>query len=385
MEEDARETRRPAVSVPSSPPSPVRPRRRGRRVALGLVAALLGALLAAEVGLRVGWREPLKDRHYPLIYEPDPLLGYRYVPGIRDRICLPSICKPVEINAHGFPGPDFSDAKPPGVFRIAVVGSSQATGIWMDGEHAFPELLEERLNAEGGRRFEVLNCSVDGQNREYANILRAETVVAGFDPDLVLLNLGTVNVAAVVGRRVQYRGYVCDLGHSGEPPAQLAATRERLERYVDDLDGWLPARVYDASFTFRAFCHWYAGRMEERDFHFLDDCFGHRIDAYRRKRLEVFEPVEFLGPERTIVGLRGTRDELAKIGCDLVVFFYENLPELLRPFEEVEVPLVLLDIPDDPELVHRHDGHYDQDGHELVAERLFERLAERWRAAREEG
>ena len=170
---------------------------------------------------------------------------------------------------------------------------------------------------------------------------------------------------------------------AGEEPPVPAWKRD--ERYVDALDGWMPARLYDLSWTFRAFCHWRVGRMERRNFHFLDDCFAHRIDAYRNKRVEIVEPVEFLEPERTILGLRRTRDLLAPIGAELVVYFYEDLPEVQRAFDEVEVPCVMLGIPEDPELVHRHDGHYDQDGHEVVAQRLHERLAERWKAAREEG
>jgi lysophospholipase L1-like esterase len=91
--------------------------------------------------------------------------------------------------AHGIlQSRDVPVAKPPGTFRIAVLGDSIAAGHTLRVRHArnFAETLEELLNARGGTRFEVLNFGTDGYGTlQEARLL--ETRVAPFAPDLLLV------------------------------------------------------------------------------------------------------------------------------------------------------------------------------------------------------
>ena len=74
---------------------------RARLLRIGGVLVVI-LLFSGEVALRLIYYEQLKTRTYPLIYQPDERVGYRYVPGIEGKICIPSICKEFSINQTGF-------------------------------------------------------------------------------------------------------------------------------------------------------------------------------------------------------------------------------------------------------------------------------------------
>lgn len=355
---------------------------RKRRTLGYLFVAGSALLVMGELWLRTFDYEPLKTRIHPLIYERDAELGYRYIPGARRRICVPSICKDIEINEDGFCGPVDPRNKPSGTYRVAVVGSSQATGIWMAEGNPFPHLLEERLLREGGS-FEVLNFSVDGQNRDLANIRRVEQVVLDYSPDLVLLNLGAFPFFGVVGYRDMYRGYVYSTGHSDEPQEVHDKQAVLLTEYIDDVEDSLVARVYDASYIFRKLCSGYINWKEANDFHPLDGCFAHRMDAYRRRRVERMSPLPYLTPEESLQRIDELRARCRETGAELVLFLYEDNPEAVQTFHGYGIECISLAIPETPLYQHAHDGHYNDAGHRLVAQRLHDLLIGKWSVARE--
>ena len=129
------------------------------------VLSIFLLVLLVEVVLRIAYHEQLKTRTYPQIYTPDSEIGYRYIPNRDASINMPSISKDFKTNNQGFYGPDFQDQKENGVFRIAVVGSSQATGIWLDGQESFSMKLQQLLR-EKGYPIEVINLSIDGRLRD---------------------------------------------------------------------------------------------------------------------------------------------------------------------------------------------------------------------------
>jgi lysophospholipase L1-like esterase len=76
--------------------------------------------------------------------------------------------------------------KPAGTFRIFALGGSTTFGLGV--KHAYPELVEEEVNARGGLHFEVINGGVPaaGSHRVFEVLKEA----ANFDPDLVLVYVG---------------------------------------------------------------------------------------------------------------------------------------------------------------------------------------------------
>ncbi len=97
---------------------------------------------------------------------------------------------PFTTNAFAMRDRAYSRAKPPGVFRIALVGSSIDMGWGVGTDETYENRLERWLGSHAERRglprrFEVLNFAVAA----YGPAQRLETVrrkAAGFDPDLVV-------------------------------------------------------------------------------------------------------------------------------------------------------------------------------------------------------
>ncbi len=96
----------------------------------------------------------------------------------------------VHINSLGLRGSESTEAKPPGTYRILVLGDSFAFGHGVTDADSFPAQTENLLNSHAlntpDGRFEVLNAGVNGYNTLQESIWLQEK---GFSltPDLVIL------------------------------------------------------------------------------------------------------------------------------------------------------------------------------------------------------
>jgi lysophospholipase L1-like esterase len=160
--------------------------KRGRQVLAEMVLVGLGVLFALgllEFGVR--WFHLVPDR----FWEPDPVLGVRLIPGDRgwwtqeDR----EFVVPVQINQEGLRDVEHRYAKPPGVFRILVLGDSFVEAMHVPLERTFPRQLEERLNRDSGAAaIEVISAGVSGYGTA-SEVLYFEQKGKRYQPDLVLL------------------------------------------------------------------------------------------------------------------------------------------------------------------------------------------------------
>lgn len=95
---------------------------------------------------------------------------------------------PFATNRWGLRDRDYAKAKPPGTFRIALLGSSYAMGAGVEADQTFEALVEERLNREHAGasydRYEILNFSVGGYSVAQ-NVAVAREKIFAFEPDLV--------------------------------------------------------------------------------------------------------------------------------------------------------------------------------------------------------
>lgn len=92
--------------------------------------------------------------------------------------------EPFATNSHGQRDREYAIEKPPGTFRIVVVGDSFTMGSGVAIEDVFHSRLESSL----GPGFECINLGVGGYGLlHYAAVL--EHVVPRWDPDLVLIGL----------------------------------------------------------------------------------------------------------------------------------------------------------------------------------------------------
>lgn len=158
-----------------------------------LLAAGLGvllALLAGEILLRiVGAPEVAPVRRGRFQLSANPRLVFEPVPGLEhERASGPqSFFEYTGMsNRLGYRDRDHTLTKPPGTYRIVVLGDSIAAGYRIQHTRdAFPALLEAHLR-EAGLPVEVLNFSVTGYNTEQ-EVETLRTRALAFAPDLVLV------------------------------------------------------------------------------------------------------------------------------------------------------------------------------------------------------
>jgi lysophospholipase L1-like esterase len=146
--------------------------------------------LALGVGLGLLGMELLARAVLTDFYRCDPELGWTFVPGksglkVDRRL---EYVERIHINSAGFHDAEHALEKPPGTFRIVVLGDSMLAGLQVPLE----QTLARRLEALLGPGVEVLNCATDGYGTAQA-WLAFERRCARYQPDLVLLGFFTFN------------------------------------------------------------------------------------------------------------------------------------------------------------------------------------------------
>lgn len=119
--------------------------------------------------------------------KPDPILGYRNVPGSKywhyDENDHPITGR---INSHGWRDKEWSLKKPQNTYRIAVLGDSMVASWDVESDRTFLALTENQLNHGGNHKVELMNFG-------FSNISQAEELlilkndIIKFSPDMVLL------------------------------------------------------------------------------------------------------------------------------------------------------------------------------------------------------
>ncbi len=160
-----------------------------RKLLLSL-AALLLALAAAEGAVRALGLAPevsvIQKGRFRL--SRNPKIGYEPVPGL-DYAGGGSLSfwdYTGASNSEGFRDREHAVEKPPGVYRVAVLGDSIAAGLKVERfEDTFPPRLE-RLLASRGLPAEVISLAVSGYNTQQEVELFRERGLR-YRPDLVLV------------------------------------------------------------------------------------------------------------------------------------------------------------------------------------------------------
>lgn len=157
--------------------------------ALAVLFGTLAALAAGELLLRVAGAAPevAPVRRGRIQLSANPRLVFEPVPGLRHEGDPGGFFEyRGQSNSLGYRDREHSVDKPPGTYRIVVLGDSIAAGYRIERtEDAFPALLEAILRAQG-LPVEVLSFGVTGYNTaQEVETLRARAL--RFAPDLVLL------------------------------------------------------------------------------------------------------------------------------------------------------------------------------------------------------
>ena len=126
--------------------------------------------------------------------EPDP--GYRRW-RIKPGLDVAWNGRRFRTNRLGHRSPEIEPTKPPGTYRIVVLGSSNTMGHGVDDEAIYLRHLERWLNdrvAGQGPRVEVVNLSVSG-DAPSQRLLRLREDVQGLDPDWIVCDATVMDVS----------------------------------------------------------------------------------------------------------------------------------------------------------------------------------------------
>lgn len=164
-------------------------RSKGWGQALGKVALVVGSVLATLAVLEVGLR--VMDPAPPPRPAPAPAPGLRELHTVFDFATanvrgVMAGGVPYRTNSSGFRGPEYARPKPPGTFRIAVIGDSVTMGFGVAERDTYAARIERALNDPPGPvAYEVLDIGLAGLNATHV-VERFEMVGLSYDPDLII-------------------------------------------------------------------------------------------------------------------------------------------------------------------------------------------------------
>jgi lysophospholipase L1-like esterase len=152
------------------------------------------SLLIAEIGLRLVARVPdptesdKRLKHY-IISQWPPYVHYT----ITVEKGLPGVSGPTRFttNNMGFRGSDLVNPKPPGEFRIFMVGGSTTECFLLDDHHAIDAVLQRELAKldHSGRTIKVYNAAKSG-DKTVDHIAMIGHRIAHLEPDMIIVFAG---------------------------------------------------------------------------------------------------------------------------------------------------------------------------------------------------
>lgn len=168
------------------------------RTTTGRVVFVLSTLLIGWMGLEIP--EEIFIKSHPSLCVPDALVFWRLTPNLTNFVAGEQV---VTTNAFGIRGAEISQEKPPGAFRVLVLGDSAFFGYGVSATQMLSTRLQIRLQAAyPGRTIEVLNCAVPGYTT-YQGLEYLESQGLSFAPDWIVV------------------------GFNDDPEADLLSDRER--------------------------------------------------------------------------------------------------------------------------------------------------------------
>lgn len=139
------------------------------------------------------------------LFEYHPVLGYRFIPGLKTRVPHEGGGYLVQVNGSGFRcRHEVTRERPPGAQRILLFGDSHTAGDGVSNGKRFGDVLEALLPGN----VQVLNFGLPGTGTDQ-QFLAYREFAAGVEHDLLLLVVQIENIQRVAAR---YRYYADEQG-----------------------------------------------------------------------------------------------------------------------------------------------------------------------------
>lgn len=330
---------------------------RGLRGLWIALAAVSLTAVATEVGLRVVAHATHRVRG--LRFDPD--VGWRPIPGVVKVGRFWSADEPARINSVGLRDAEHPLERPPGVYRIVALGDSFAYGAGVDYGERFSELLEAEHPP-----VEVINFGFSAYSPDQ-ELRLLERDAIGYSPDLVL-------VVVFLGNDLRDLRYERRMGWP-KPHYELVDGRLRLEPPVATWD----VRLRTSSYLAEGLLSLMPGLVPR------SAC----AEAWREEDdtrellvalLVEMERVARDAGARALVALAYPRERAVAPATDEERDVREALESRGLAVLDLHAPFARAAAAGRSPFVD--DGHWNPEGHALVAEAIAERLrAEGWLAA----
>lgn len=169
---------------------------------------MCAALFLLEIGAR--WLPPPYEANTGQIFACHPTLGWTGAPNFAGVVEDPNFRQQVAFNTQGMHDTEHTITKPPGVFRILLLGDSFVQAVQVSEPETSHQVLEDLLNQQSQPRFEVLSGGVVNWGTNQQLIYYREQG-RQFQPDLVLLlfYIGNDFLDNLPGNVMTVRGFNC--------------------------------------------------------------------------------------------------------------------------------------------------------------------------------
>ena len=157
---------------------------------LALVGAalfsVLFSLVLLEVALHVVGYPRTKTSHQRFYVEHDPQRGWRNVPNADGWFSTDEYDVHLQYNSRGIRGPEIPYEKPPGTYRVVILGDSFIEGYSVDREDRVAEQLEKLLSEQDpSRTYQVVALGTAGYSTDQ-ELIWLESEGIKYQPDVVV-------------------------------------------------------------------------------------------------------------------------------------------------------------------------------------------------------
>ncbi len=331
--------------------------------------SVIATLAAVELGIRIF----SPQTHFSVAVNVwDKRLGLRHVPDSRGRLRTPEFDTGIVINSKGLRDREYAYAKPDSTKRVLCLGDSFTFGYGVEWNETYAKVLEKLLDygRVNGMRWQVVNAGVSGTGTAH-QLAYLEVEGLKYDPDIVVVCICGANDFS---ESSMYGLYSLEDGGLVRHEARLSGPI-RLRHIMQYLPGYRTFFGKSHLITFikhRIARYAYARHASKpRD--------PATIEAGRKRAYELTEAL-----------FSALHARCQAVGAELIVIVVpevdgspppERVANLISFIRSQGISYVDLEQcfrqeqAAGAEVFYPLDGHWNSNGHRLVAELLYEYLA----------